>query len=447
MSDLMSISSKEIEAALDDITAISNISWQTPVNTESHTSRQSQQKEQRGKNWLITVNNYKEKRKLIPDQIFLSRKGKHPQLERLAGQYEIGTEGTAHVHLFAVFQSQKLFHQVVELARHEFGNHPNVKYVKSTKADIRRAWEYVTKSETRDCPDDWVIRWNAPSLGSSSRSVATSATTNTRTVCGKRKGEEYYDLLYVRYPGMQIKDIFEATDREEDKILLATMPGNIKSNHAAWLHNERTKNAVPIKNVIILYGAAGTGKTEWIRRNLSTFDLDPELHTKSIYYHSAPCGKWTNVGDEPIYVLDEFAGKRMELDFLLQMSDVGKPAPTMQAKGSLRKPIYHTLVITSNYHPASWYRRAFTNNPARWTALARRVTKCLYFPELRPDGTRNAYHENSEEEAYEAYYEEERLLEINSYALIVCAAEKMNLIRNPGYANGYYAQDNPLTHH
>lgn len=440
----MSISSKEIEAALDDLSVISNISWQTPVNTESHTSHQSQLKQQRGKYWLITVNNYKEKRKLIPEQLFLNR-NRETQLERLAGQYELGSNGTPHVHLFGVFKSQKLFDQVVKLALDEFGNHPNIRYIKPTHADIKRTWNYVTKDETRDCPDDWVIQWNPPSFGSSSRSMATSSTTTTRSVCGKRKGEEYYDLLYVRYPRMEIKDIFEATDREEDKILLATMPGNIKSNHAAWLHNERIKNATPIENVIILYGAAGTGKTEWIRRNISQFNLDPEQHTKSIYYHSAPCGQWTNVGAEQIYVLDEFSGKRMELDFLLQMSDVGKQPPTMQSKGSLRKPIYHTLVITSNYHPASWYKKAFTRDGARWTALARRVTKCMYFPEVRPDGRRNAYHENTGE-TYEAYYEEENLLEIRTYAEIVMAADKMNLVRNPGYANGYYAQDNPLTH-
>jgi hypothetical protein len=70
----------------------------------------------------------------------------------------------------------------------------------------------------------------------------------------------------------------------------------------------------------------------------------------------------------------------------------------------------------------TWYENTFIREPVRWTAFARRITTCIYYPINKEDGTPNMYGNGDVES------EPENLLEmVANMAFMGIAKQKTNM--------------------
>lgn len=154
-----------------------------------------------------------------------------------------------------------------------------------------------------------------------------------------------------------------------------------------------------VQNVIVLYGAGGTGKTtmalDWDARG-------GETKQARYYKRNADDGKFWGGGrtaykGQRIIHLEEFCGSETSAN-LKEICDLGKEGPSVNIKNSGTELNHDTVIITSNYHPAAWYRTLMAEDPKQWWPICRRFTKVLFFPAHKDDGALNA--PESEEDYY-----------------------------------------------
>ncbi len=118
--------------------------------------------------------------------------------------------------------------------------------------------------------------------------------------------------------------------------------------------------------IILLYGSTGTGKTRF------AYDAFPKLYRKQ------PGDSWFDGYEgEECLLLDDFAGKmsKMGLQYLLILLD--RYPVQVAIKGSFRKVVSTTIIITTNYHPRLWYD--YQNREESYHALKRRIHETWWF--------------------------------------------------------------------
>lgn len=172
----------------------------------------------------------------------------------------------------------------------------------------------------------------------------------------------------------------------ESKKLLANCSWGAK--YHAGRHAEAPRRI--IKNVIVMYGAGGTGKTtlasKWDTRD------DEDFHER--YYKRNPDdGKFWGGGKtayrgQRIIHLEEYCGQEACSAFK-EICDLDKHGPSVNIKNSGIDLNHDTVIITSNHHPAAWYRHLWAKEPKQWHPVARRFTQVWFFPDKRPDGSDN----------------------------------------------------------
>lgn len=145
-----------------------------------------------------------------------------------------------------------------------------------------------------------------------------------------------------------------------------------------------------IKDVIIMYGCGGTGKTT-LAQNWDIRDNE-DFHER-YYKRNSDDGKFWGGGrtayrGQRIIHLEEFCGQETAAN-LKEICDLNKQGPNVNVKNGGGQLNHDTVIITSNHHPSAWYRQLFKQDNKQWTPVCRRFTKVFFFPELRPDGTRN----------------------------------------------------------
>lgn len=171
----------------------------------------------------------------------------------------------------------------------------------------------------------------------------------------------------------------------DSQLLLAACSWGPKFHAGRHASNERRT----IDNVIIFYGAGGTGKTT-LAQNFNI--VEGESLFERYYKRNADDGKFWGGGrtayrGQRIIHLEEFCGQETAANFK-EICDVGKHGPSVNVKNSGTELNHDTVIITSNHHPAAWYRNLCAD-AKQWTPLCRRFTQVWFFPELRPDGSRN----------------------------------------------------------
>jgi len=399
----------------------------------------------KSRRWLITVNNYRLEGKPQLTKEFVFGRGGNYKVVSMSSQYEIGTEGTPHLHIYVNFSDAIPFRRLVKYIETIFGTHPNIKQVGRLKRDAVRAFNYCVKSDTRDCDESTTYAFNAPSVGTSiTGSISSSGSTRgSKTSLNTAKELLIYKLFYETHLGKsfdEIKAIEAAAGNRENLVLLASVA---KSYIARYLEHLTCVVPIPnIKNVIILYGQAGTGKTTWLSNNFKRYDseLSDDYH-KHCYTQSRNLGSWTTYANEQLFFFDEFVGTHFPLENILQMTDVGKRPPSLNKKGSHAQSRYHTIVFTSNVHPMLWYKNVYSDEPFRWTAFARRVTECYYLPAIKTTGESNTYHDNKENPEFVAEFIKEDLLSLKADAptMLECAV-KSGKDQAMGYASGFWDQ-------
>ena len=173
---------------------------------------------------------------------------------------------------------------------------------------------------------------------------------------------------------------------DESKLLFAS---------CSWgksFHNGRMTTSArrTIKDVIIFYGAGGTGKTT-MARDYDTRDCEDESeryfkrnHDDGVFWGG---GRVAYHGQRIIH-FEEFCGNET-LSNIKEWCDVGKTGPPVNIKNGGTHLNHETVIFTSNVHPAGWYHQAWSKDSKQFHPFWRRVTKVLFFPETRPDGSLN----------------------------------------------------------
>lgn len=124
--------------------------------------------------------------------------------------------------------------------------------------------------------------------------------------------------------------------------------------------------------VIVLWGATGMGKT---RR---AYEI-AEKSGKPFYVKPSDTKWWNGYNGESIAVLDEVAGQ-VPLPTLLCWLD--RYPCAIESKGDVCKLGVTKWILTSNYHPETWYGSAGT---ASNEALMRRFTKVIHCTHIKEE--------------------------------------------------------------
>ncbi len=118
------------------------------------------------------------------------------------------------------------------------------------------------------------------------------------------------------------------------------------------------------KEVILIYGESGIGKTQWVD--------DHEVDLYSPPLKSGTSNWWDGYTGQKAVLLDEFHGK-MGLDDLLMI--LHKFVQRMPAKHGHITLDCQKIYLTSTSHPYSWYK--WEGRVDRRAALKRRITKIM----------------------------------------------------------------------
>lgn len=136
----------------------------------------------------------------------------------------------------------------------------------------------------------------------------------------------------------------EVIAREAPWALLRFGKGIANLRKAHFKSEARKRREV---TVILLTGAAGTGKTSWVE---DTYGVDnyysPNMEGSKLWFDDY-CG-------EKVLLLDDYRGGVTSLGNLLKYMD-GRPKVQLQVKGSHLYALWDTVVITSNTEPTDWH--------------------------------------------------------------------------------------------
>jgi hypothetical protein len=175
-------------------------------------------------------------------------------------------------------------------------------------------------------------------------------------------------------------------ESDESKKLLAACSWGAKFHAGRHASCERRT----IQNVIVFYGAGGTGKTTLA---LDHDKREGEVKQERYYRRNADDGKFWGGGrtaykGQRIIHLEEFCGQETAANFK-EICDLEKEGPSVNIKNGGTDLNHETVIITSNHHPAAWYRKLFSEDHKQWTPICRRLTQVFFFPEKREDGELN----------------------------------------------------------
>lgn len=263
----------------------------------------------------------------------------------------------------------------------------NVKFPRRANKNQRQgAVNYCQKESTRiaEAPD---FKWSDGIDISYSESFALAASDKKKT-----RHDKQVEHIMSRPVEWSWAKLLHEND-ESRKLLAACSWG--RKFHELRKPTERTLRT--IENVIICYGSGGSGKTTYAQ----SYDSIPEESRSDRYYRRNYDDKlfWgggqTAYNNQRVIHLDEFTGQET-LSRFNELCDVGNTGGPVNVKGGGTSLNHSSIIITSNLHPAYWFHNVWTKDDNLWVPFHRRITKVLFFPALRQDGTRNLAGPNSE---------------------------------------------------
>lgn len=309
-------------------------------------------------------------------------------IENWCGQFELSKDGVVHFHIYVSFQHSKKprFNTIRRCFSDVIGKGCDIKKNKHRASNKGEACSvnYVLAPDKR-APDTEPYIWehNKKQL-SFDESLWKERTTKTSSRSKEDRDKEIIDYIESKPRHWEWNRIVHET--YESKLLLGSCSWGSKFH--AGRHSEAPRRT--IEHVIILYGAGGTGKSTLARK----WDIRENEDLEERYYlrnyedgHFWGSGK-TAYKSQRIIHLEEFCGSESASKFK-QICDVGTNGPPVNVKNSSAELNHEIVLITSNTHPVGWYHEYCSKDPKQWGPLSRRFTQVLFFPELKPDGSRN----------------------------------------------------------
>jgi hypothetical protein len=323
------------------------------------------------------------------------------RLTKVAGQFEICPSTNAlHIHLYLVFtrDARPYFHILRKTLNKDFVTGVNIARPTSHSANSSQFGINYCLAEEKRAPgtDPFVYKcsfdqskWELRSTRKYDASDVTGDGNDSKRPAKKSKSDkrkediiEYIESKPIHWTWHQI-----VHENRASKVLLADN---------AWgkrFHEGRVAS-LPlrvIEQVVILYGAAGTGKTT-LSQAYDEDDADTS-RAERYYLRNLQESKFWGSGStaylgQRVIHLEEFNGQ-VPLSEWKELSNVGHSGPPIAVKYGGTTLNHNVVIFSSNLHPAYWYHRAMANDHNQWPAFARRVTKILFFPSSRPDGTKN----------------------------------------------------------
>ncbi|UNI72605.1 MAG: replication associated protein [Avonheates virus SG_924] len=326
-----------------------------------------------------------DKKWLLPETYFQDTTG----LLNWAGQFERAPDtNILHVHIFMEWDQKKprRFSTLRKLLQKVTGKNGDIQKTKKLSDNSRNCCaNYVLK------PDTWVNGEETRFVWPHNKHdmVFNQELFNTRQKKSVKRSKEEIDeerRVYIEtkprwWTWEQI--VHEST---ESKSLLCTCSWG-KTYHAGRHAEIPRRN---IQDVIILYGAGGTGKTTLAH----SWDVRTGEDQQERYYRRNPDdghfwgGGRTAYKGQRIIHLEEFCGQE-RLSTFKEICDLNKPGPNVNIKNGGVSLNHDTVLISSNHHPAQWYHRSWDADPKQFHPFWRRITQVWFFPPHRDDGSPN----------------------------------------------------------
>jgi len=315
---------------------------------------------------------------LIPSTYF-----DEDHIEQWCAQFEEGSETERmHAHIFVKFKRRNRvrFDSLRKLITERVGSPGDIqKTKKSTKKSIQCAINYCLKPDTRK-GESYI--WN-------NSCFFDEATWLARKPNKSKQSKE--DLERSRIDWIESKPKTWSWEQlvhecDDSKYLLASC-GWGKSYHTGRMATVERRS---ISDVVILYGAGGTGKTTlaqlWDSR--AHEDRDERYYKRNHEDgHFWGGGRVAYRGQRIIH-FEEFSGTEL-FSNIKEWCDIGKPGPPVNVKNGGTHLNHEVSLFTTNVHPAGWYTHMWSKDPKQFHPFWRRVTKVWFFPTHRPDGSDN----------------------------------------------------------
>lgn len=306
------------------------------------------------------------------------------------GQFEAAPDtGKLHAHLYVEFNTKNRmrFLSMTKVFGEAVGIHPNVRRCRTlSKRNRQRCVNYCLKPESRlTCTPPFI--WDkCKSVIAFDDSVWDERSTTSKNT-NKSKQEKTQEIIdYIESKPMSWTWDQIVHESIESKYLLASCSWGPK--YHAGRHADTARRV--IQEVVILYGAGGTGKTT-IAKNWKAAAF-PDLQSR--YYRRNPDdghfwgGGRTAYRAQPVIHFEEFAGNE-PFGRIKEVCDIGSHGPYVNVKGAGTELNHETVIFTSNTHPAGWYRKLWHDDAKQFHPFWRRVTTVWFFPAHRPDGSLN----------------------------------------------------------
>lgn len=320
---------------------------------------------------------------LLPETYFADT----TKLANWCGQFERGGHtDKLHAHIWCEFHHKypRRFSDLCKLFEEKVGTHPNIQKPKHRLSRKSRgcAVNYVLKPDTRVAGDKAAFIWphNRDAL------AFDQALYDSKPQSKKKEDVVEQQRLHIESKPRHWTWDQILHESSESKALLCTCSWGKKYHEGR--HAEAARRV--IENVIIMYGAGGTGKTTLAH----SWDIRDGEDKAERYYRRNPDdgnfwgGGRTAYKGQRIIHLEEFCGQE-QLSRVKELCDLGKEGPPVNIKQGGTLLNHDTIIFTSNHHPAAWFRKAWEMDPKQFHPFWRRITQVWFFPAHREDGTPN----------------------------------------------------------
>ncbi|BAO48208.1 putative replication-associated protein [Chaetoceros sp. DNA virus 7] len=308
------------------------------------------------------------------------------------GQYEYCPDtGKLHAHIyiecnhkhrirFNVFHREiRKYHQSVQLQLAK----------RASKKQRQSAINYVT-ADFKRAPGSLVFRWEHNKFPSDFDPKCVNKKSKSDKV-SKDEQHETQRLWIESKPRHWTWDQIVHENEESKKLLFGCTAGE---KYHKGRHAEDARRT--INDVIIFYGAGGTGKTT----EAQAWGSEDEPVQECRYYRRNPDdgafwgGGRTCYKGQRIVHYEEFAGQEA-FGRLKEVCDIGKHGPAVNVKNGGALLNHDTVIFTSNIHPAGWFHKLWESDPKQWMPFERRITQVRFYPSHRADGSLNQPDENN----------------------------------------------------